>query len=217
MGLDKFIDHCSHSKTPSITLKIPPMAHCSPVVLLSPVLDNHWSDFCPYAISFSRMSYRSVQYIAFWAWLLLLSIMQLRFAYVAVSVVPSFSLMSSWYSAVWMYHTLLSFLHLRPYSRQQNDSLVSRTCECLTFAYWQRDFADLVKVKDFEMGRLFWIMQVIPVIFPLSNLEGKKSRSKRCAWGDLVTGSWQPARQQGLWSSHIRELTAQMSKEWILP
>ena len=53
----------------------------------------------------------------------------------------------------------------------------------------KRDFADLVKVKDFEMGRLFWIMQVIPVIFPLSNLKGKKVGQRDVPEGTLWQGS----------------------------
>ena len=41
MWIWTFIYHRSHNKTPSITLRISPMALHSPLVLLSPALDNH--------------------------------------------------------------------------------------------------------------------------------------------------------------------------------
>lgn len=206
MSLDKFI---YHTIRPFRHTQNFPMALCSPLILLSPALDNHWSDFCPYTISFSRMSYRSVQYIAFWAWLLLLSIMQLRFVYVAVlSVVPSFS----W----WVVGVPLCGCTIVCYPFSSWGHLVGRKMtlgslepeNVLLCILTKGILADLVKVKDFEMGRLFWIMQVIPVLFTLSNLKGKKSRLKRCAmrgpwlgagnqqgsrdFGPSISGNWQP-------------------------
>ena len=38
--------------------------------------------------------------------------------------------------------------------------LIPRTCDYVTL-YSKRDFADVI--KDFEMGRVFWIIQVGPV------------------------------------------------------
>ena len=52
------------------------------------------------------------------------------------------------------------------YCRQNNDpqiqTLTPRTCEYVTL-HGKRDFADMIKVMEFEVGRLSWIIQMGPI------------------------------------------------------
>ena len=41
-------------------------------------------------------------------------------------------------------------------------AVVPGTCECIT-SHGKRDFMDVIKVMDLEMGKLSWIIQVSPL------------------------------------------------------
>ena len=66
--------------------------------------------------------------------------------------------------AYWHLVSLRIHCTIAPYKRQNNGPydvhvLISRTCEYITFQ-GRRDFANVIKGTDLELGRVLWIFQV---------------------------------------------------------